>query len=275
MNRFPRRKPTSVSRSSRASCTARLDGAETEATTGMPATHAFWMISKPPRPLTIRTFSESGSFPASNAQPTTLSTALWRPTSSRSATISPRVSNSPAACKPPVRPKIACASQALRQATQDLRVEPQVRVGRLDAANPYLLDGSLAANAAARRRKEIPLRLLEVERRLALELDLDHVAAVLLAGALLERADLLVAPDQPFGIEEPRGQLEVMAGGPHGHGERELTDADLQRLLADQVILEAAHAAVLPFGDQRQVHAARALRHVGNLLGGMPRIPAS
>src|SRR5713101_510875 len=113
MNRFPRRNPTSVSRSSRASCTARLDGAETDATTGMPATHAFWMISKPPRPLTIRTFSESGSFPASNAQPTTLSTALWRPTSSRSAAISPRVSNSPAACKPPVRPKIACASRRL------------------------------------------------------------------------------------------------------------------------------------------------------------------
>src|SRR6202050_3594825 len=50
-NRRPRKNPTSVRRSSRASCTARPEGADTDATTGKPATMAFCTISKPPRPL--------------------------------------------------------------------------------------------------------------------------------------------------------------------------------------------------------------------------------
>ena len=47
-----------------------------------PAT-AFWTSSNEARPLTARTCSRSGRRPARRAQPRTLSTALWRPTSSR------------------------------------------------------------------------------------------------------------------------------------------------------------------------------------------------
>ncbi|MCE3224289.1 MAG: hypothetical protein K0S58_2469, partial [Nitrospira sp.] len=50
-NRLPRRKPTSVKLNSQASCAVRLEAAETQATMGTPATRAFWMISKDPRPL--------------------------------------------------------------------------------------------------------------------------------------------------------------------------------------------------------------------------------
>ena len=58
-------------------------GAPTPTRIGAPATAAFWTSSKDSRPLTHRTRSPSGSRPSSSARPTTLSMALWRPTSSR------------------------------------------------------------------------------------------------------------------------------------------------------------------------------------------------
>ena len=63
--------------------TASDEGALTALTIGIPATAAFCTISNESRPLTWRTWSASGTRPARTCSPTTLSTALWRPTSSR------------------------------------------------------------------------------------------------------------------------------------------------------------------------------------------------
>ena len=98
----PRRKPTRVIPTSAASSTASDDGADTAASTGMPAIAAFCVSSKLARPLTISTCPASGSRPWRTPSPITLSTALCRPTSSRRATSSPSTVNSPAACSPPV-----------------------------------------------------------------------------------------------------------------------------------------------------------------------------
>ena len=49
---------------------------------GIPAINDFWMISNPPRPLASNARLERGRRPCNNAQPMSLSTALWRPTSS-------------------------------------------------------------------------------------------------------------------------------------------------------------------------------------------------
>ncbi len=49
---------------------------------------------------------------AASAQPTTLSTALWRPTSSRTTTRSPLTVNSAAACSPPVSANSCCAERS-------------------------------------------------------------------------------------------------------------------------------------------------------------------
>src|SRR5882724_1389708 len=103
--RSPRRKPTSVWPLSRANSAARLLGAETAATIGTPAASAFCIISKDVRPLSSKTRCRSGRRSASNAQPTTLSSALWRPTSSRSTRSLPVRSNKAQACRPPVRLK--------------------------------------------------------------------------------------------------------------------------------------------------------------------------
>ena len=88
--------------------------------TGAPATAAFCTSSNARRPLTQRMQSDSGTRFSINAQPITLSIALWRPTSSRRTSNSPAVLNNPAACIAPVRLKAACDSYSLsgrRQST--------------------------------------------------------------------------------------------------------------------------------------------------------------
>ena len=87
-------------------------GADTAASTGMPAIHAFWVSSKLARPETSSTWPVSGSRRSRAAQPTTLSTALCRPTSSRTTTGSPWAVNRPAACRPPVRANARCAARS-------------------------------------------------------------------------------------------------------------------------------------------------------------------
>src|SRR5262249_26879676 len=76
-----RTQPQSVTPRSVASSIASDDGAPTAARIGHPATAAFCTSSNESRPLTHSTLAASGRRPSPNAQPTTLSMALWRPTS--------------------------------------------------------------------------------------------------------------------------------------------------------------------------------------------------
>ena len=69
--------------------TATLDAAPTETIAGTAAMSAFWTSSKPARPLTTRIRFRSGASPRSTKWPITLSTALWRPMSSRTQSGSP------------------------------------------------------------------------------------------------------------------------------------------------------------------------------------------
>ena len=80
---------------------------------GAPATAAFWTSSNDSRPLTHSTWSCSGSSPSSSARPTTLSIALWRPTSSRTQQQRRRRRRrGPVACRPPVRVEAGLAQAA-------------------------------------------------------------------------------------------------------------------------------------------------------------------
>jgi hypothetical protein len=78
-----RRKPISVIPQRSAVATARLEGAPTAASSGTPAIEAFCTNSKLARPLTSIMESLKGVRYLIRAWPTNLSTALWRPTSSR------------------------------------------------------------------------------------------------------------------------------------------------------------------------------------------------
>ena len=80
---------------------------ETPATSGMPATAAFWTTSNETRPDTSMILLPSGhSFGA--RWPTALSTALCRPMSSRIAANVPAASKTAAAWRPPVSAKATC-----------------------------------------------------------------------------------------------------------------------------------------------------------------------
>ena len=97
---------------SSASSAASDEGADTAASMGSPAIRAFWVSSNDARPLTSSTHPASGSRPAWKAQPITLSTALCRPTSSRSTSRSPAAVKIPAACSPPVLANTRWASRS-------------------------------------------------------------------------------------------------------------------------------------------------------------------
>ncbi len=111
LNPPPRTNPASVRPKRRARSIARLDGAETAASSGAPAATHFWASSYDARPLTHTSVSARGTRSSSSAQPSTLSRALWRPTSSRSARSVPSRSKRPAACSPPVRSKSGWAAR--------------------------------------------------------------------------------------------------------------------------------------------------------------------
>ena len=107
----PRRKPTSVMPASSAISTASDDGADTATRAGTPAITAFWVSSNEARPETMSTVPAAGTFRVSRAWPRTLSTALCRPTSSRTASRVPSAVNRPAPCSPPVESNTFCAAR--------------------------------------------------------------------------------------------------------------------------------------------------------------------
>ena len=152
--------PRSAARS-----TARLEGAPTAASTGQPATAAFWTSSNETRPLTQTRSSASGSSSFANAQPTTLSNALWRPTSSRRQTSSP------------VAVEESCRVQTAGRRERGLRLAQPLGQRRDEPSGdgqPALdsrgldrdrLERALAADAARRRGVEASLQPRRVESR--------------------------------------------------------------------------------------------------------------
>ena len=75
-------------------------------------------------------WSDSGTFPSSSRLPISLSSALWRPTSSRRSSSCPSRSNSPAACSPPVRSNTRCAvAQDVGQRAEQRRARHREALG--------------------------------------------------------------------------------------------------------------------------------------------------
>ena len=217
----------------------------------MPATAAFWTISNDARPLTCRIVPSAGTWPARYRSPTTLSTALWRPTSSRTASAVPDASNSPAAWRPPVRSNTACASRSRSGSEIRTRARPRARRATASHRTLDVLERRLAAHAARGGRVEVPPEPFGVER--PRERDRDHVVALVLAGQVVAVGHPLhvAGRDQALGEQEADGELEVAPRRPHRHRhlQRVLSRslyADLERFLGGQ--------AVGAFGPHALVH---------------------
>src|SRR5215207_4907549 len=205
----PRRKPTRVMPVCSASSTARLEGALTAAIRGTPATAAFWTTSNEHRPETNSTRPVSGRRPSVAAHPITLSTALWRPTSSRTQSTPPSASQTAAACSPPVCSNTRWASRTrsgIAARTREGTARPSVAtVGERDPGP---------------------------------QVDGEHVEllGLPLGSADAHRLDIVGTGDQALADAVADGQLDVVARRPHGDADRVPGHPQLQRLLNSQPV---------------------------------------
>ena len=177
-------------------------------------------------------------------QPTTLSTALWRPTSSFTTTLRPSAVNRPAACRPPVRLNVGWASRSRSgQASYDVDRHLD-RVDRVVLALGEFVEALLAADTARGRRDAVPLGWFAVRR--AVEGDRDGVELLLPGqlhvGAVGNGPDRVRPDREPLAEAEPGRQLEVGTRRPHRHHQRLGRPArplqpQLERLLGDDDVL--------------------------------------
>ncbi len=211
---------------------------------------AFCTSSKLARPETCSTVPRSGSRPSRAARPMTLSTALCRPTSSRTTIGAP----SPRRRAPP------------RAGPRSSRRPPAGRAGAPAAARaarhprPRRRHRSGTTRPCGRRRSTLPADAaragrIEGARHLGRgrgdagsERDVENVVGVLLAAragsaAVDRRGELVAARDDPLRDEEARRELDIVARGAHRHRERRPSDADLEGLLDGESIGGATFAS--------------------------------
>src|SRR5439155_21203098 len=98
------------------------------------------------------------------------------------------------------------------------------RVGAQVVRRPgtYRVDARLAAHAARGGGVEVARRVHLRRRYVRPQRDVDHVVRVrqLVAGAQLGGVHVFGAPDDALGEQEADRQVEVVAGRPHGDGQR-------------------------------------------------------
>ena len=249
-----------------------VDGAETAQTIGIPATAAFWTISKLTRPETIRTRSWSGIAPARTCEPTSLSMALWRPTSSRSASNSPLGVNSPAACRPPVSSN---ARWAARSRSGSARMTERETTGPSGSGSARRATSSIEAlpqiphDAVATKWRSATFESSNVPR----QADHDRVVGLAQrAGIAGTRAEHLLAIEQPLGPQEPDGELRLVARRAHGDRDRDRflarsSGADLERRLADDAVVADLERLATDSHDPSAGHVANRWDRVAGQVG--------
>ena len=230
----------SVSPKRRAASTARLEGAETAHTIGIPAVAAFWMISKLARPETRSTPSDEREVPGEQLGADQLVDGIVP------ADVFERADEPARRVEERDRVQTArLVEQALH--SPELVWKPENRRRRDDrpVAERSALDVDhvqrrFAADAAARRGVEVALR---PELELASDRDADDVVVLLFTGnaAITNALDICLAGDQALGEEEAGGEREVVAG--RAHRDRDaallgtgLIDPDLHRLFRREAV---------------------------------------
>src|SRR5574340_831518 len=147
-------------------------------------------------------------------------------------------------------------SQSVREKAEGIRRNAQIRIGASDAPYPYRIDRGLAAEPATRRHDEIALQQGRPDRDAANEIHPDDVALAPPGDDLPKPCYLFTSLDHAFSQEKPRGQFEVLSRRAHRHADRLGADTNLQRLFADQVVLEPGGLSLLPFGHAGDFHGA-------------------
>ena len=154
--------------------------------------------------------------------------------------------------------------------------------GPTHAHTRYLLDAGLAAQPARRVRIEVAAPAPRFEQAALGGRHVDDIGgrSAVLAHAVGDVFDVVPACDHPFGEQEARGQLEIVAGGAHGHGHIFSGQPYLHRLLYRQQVLGlpalSAHVAVYNCGCAQvwvQIRGHRALPFPSLPFPSLPFLP--
>ena len=226
-----------------------------------------------PGPRRAQRELESGVAPASTRLPMTLSSALWRPTSSRTRVSSPVGVNRPVACRPPVRSNVRLRrAQALGQRADDVRRHERAVAQRL-GGHLDRVDRGLPAHAAGRRHGEVALHETGLERPAEMDgHDVIGLLAQLDVGAVLDLGYLELRCQEALGVQEPGSELEIMSRGAHRDGDAHRllarpSGTDLERLLPGEAV-----APLTPHAILHRQHASVDRRTAqGRPLGGCHR----
>src|ERR1700694_939288 len=65
------------------------------------------------------------------------------------------------------------------------------------------------------------------------------ISRTLIPCALYGLREIALEDAQSLGEQKPRGELQIIPGGPHSDAQRMYVDADFRRLFTDQVILKS------------------------------------
>ena len=230
MKAEPRTKPTSVRPPSRARSIARLDGADTDATIGMPARYAFCTISNDARPLTHNTRSSDRKLfgeqhpaddfvdgvVAADVFGDALQAAVRGEQAGRVQTTGQ--------IEQPLR-----RAQAIRQSREQCRIDEEGAAQRRPV-DRQRFDGQPPAQAARRVGRHLAARrqqLVQAFDGWPGQGDVENVQSV---PAIRHRADVVRAGHDVFRQQKPRGELTVLARRAHHHRERPSVEANLERL---------------------------------------------
>ena len=147
-------------------------------------------------------------------------------------------------------------AQPLRQRVQHLDGDRRSASEHLGAPQLEGVERRLAAHPAGAGGEEVAFEGLQVGKHASGQLHVDDVELLVHVGvgAVGDAADVVAAPDDPFGEQEAHGQLEVGTGRPHGDGEGAALvpgrQPDLERLLGGHVVGAGPGPAVLDHPDQ-------------------------
>jgi len=139
------------------------------------------------------------------------------------------------------------------------RGDRRVIQGQIEAGpDPDRLDAVLAAHAAGAGGDESPVRRRDGDVRP--RRDSRHV--------LIAHPDLgqvVQRGKQALGVQEPGSQVDIVAGSPHGHGQRHVTDPYFQRLLHRQQVGPLLDASVRTQPDPEHPTPRRLAAHMPRL----------
>jgi len=142
---------------------------------------------------------------------------------------------------PGAREDCLLRSEPRVEAVDDIPIDQEAVVWQRRRRLVDGFDAADAAESAAGRRQEIPLPPAVDARRIRSQLDIDDIFqfGMLAVRHDLHGGDIGGRTDDAFPVKKPERQLALVPRRPHHDRQRGAADADFQRLLGGELIVDA------------------------------------